>query len=229
LRIAEPDTVKEIVDIRGSDSRVNFTVVEMGDPFASFEAFDLISPVRVSADSVSVQTSSLPGPIPVGSVVILDLGEGETAQTLVKAISGDEVTGVTTIILNDNVLSEFTTVPGDMTISPLRPVVDRQFIDIGDLAEFDTVRFDYIVAALENLGKFLDLYAALPVLTSEVPLIGKDLNTLFPVAEGFNKALDDLKLSQGRSLQTLGQKIRRTWASTFQPGYGSATCDRCQW
>jgi Ca2+-binding RTX toxin-like protein len=209
LSLLEPDVIRNVLDLSTNSPEITITLDDFGDPFLTTE---FAAPVFVDASTFTV-SGDWTSTIEPGQLVVVDLdSSAEPLRSTVTQVQYD-VSGtgsdVSTITIAEEILDD--TLLGVIVSTPVLASLTVTESDIGDLAEFDDVRFDDVVEALLRGGDFLNSFAAEPYLHSEIPLLGSSINDLVPVADRFNAALEDIRFSTGRSLQVLGQKIRENF------------------
>ncbi len=94
---------------------------------------------------------------------------------------------------------------------PVPPTIDVGTPDIGALANFEEISFDQFLAALQGLNDFLQEYASMPFLDTELPLIGVSVNDLVGIVDRFNTAVTEIEQNQAGSIQLVEQKILETF------------------
>ena len=96
---------------------------------------------------------------------------------------------------------------------------------IGDLANFQTVKFDNVLQALKQVSAFLSQFAAFEFLNDDIPLLGISVNDLLSVADKFAKAVEDIEKNPAGGIQLLQQKIsQKIWKSLAQLSSSWASC-----
>ncbi|HEY9237309.1 MAG TPA: calcium-binding protein, partial [Burkholderiaceae bacterium] len=78
---------------------------------------------------------------------------------------------------------------------------------LGDLANFDGINFQQVVAALQAIAEFLKGFEAFDFLEEDIPGLGLSVNDLIDVADKFAAAVDAMADDPSGGLQKLEQQI----------------------
>jgi Ca2+-binding RTX toxin-like protein len=135
---------------------------------------------------------------------------------LISTLEAGKITlnpdGPTTAIMVEIGLdeSEFGFISNDIRMTDF-PEVSVGHTDLDDLANFDDLRFEQILAAMKGIAGFFDTFASLPFLNEQIPLLGVSFNEVLSIADKFGQAVEDLELNPAASMQELEQKIREAF------------------
>lgn len=81
--------------------------------------------------------------------------------------------------------------------------------NFGDLANFDDIGFESILAAFQALVDFLSGFEEFEFLQEPIPLINVSVNDMLSYADEFGHALDEIKQNPAATIQLLEQKLKQ--------------------
>ncbi|HUG11386.1 MAG TPA: calcium-binding protein, partial [Opitutaceae bacterium] len=87
--------------------------------------------------------------------------------------------------------------------------VDVTHVNLGTLANFETLLLDDVLDALETFADFLAEFNGFGFLAQDIPLLGESINALLDVANRFAAAIETVRLNPSGGLQSLAQALRQ--------------------